>query len=138
MIGPPDARQRFRGTFLKQPLHRAPLPAHLGQGELVRTFPSDHDEIDAGREHVRPLAEALAAEAFHAVSPDRRADFLRHDHPKPCGRLRRRPGSRRHQQREMRGPHAQATALGGHELAVLAQPSVRAEAPGQSRPGYFL
>ena len=46
MIRAGRPRQRFHGSFLKQPRDRAPLGANLGEGQLGGPFTGDHHEID--------------------------------------------------------------------------------------------
>jgi hypothetical protein len=124
MLAAVRPRQRFRGSFLKQSLHGAPLVAHVGQAQLGSTFPSDDDEIDPVGQEPGPLPEALPAEALDAVAADGRADALG-DHEAQAGRT----GwgrLRGHEEREMRRSDAAPLALGDDELAVLAQAS-RAE-----------
>jgi len=124
MLAAVRPRQRFRGTFFKQSLHRAPLVAHVRQPQLGRAFPSDDDEIDPIGQELRPQAEALAAQPLDAVAADGRPDAAPDDEA-DAGRTGR-GRLRRDEQREMGRSDTAPLALGDDELAVLAQAS-RAE-----------
>jgi hypothetical protein len=45
-------RQRFRGSFLKQPTCRAPLGTKIGQAQPGRPLTSDDNQVDSQREEV--------------------------------------------------------------------------------------
>ena len=120
MIRADRARQRFRGSFLKQRRDRAPLGTDLGDAELGRPFASNHHEIDSLRQKVRQSSKALAAEALDAIAPHCAADSPPDDEAEARRTRRRRLGC--HEQREMGRPYAPARALRPHELCVLAEP----------------
>ena len=129
------ARQGFHRPFLKQRTHGAPLRLDLGETQLGSAFASDHDEIHPVRQELRKRAEALAAEAFHAVAAYGGADAFGH-HQAEAGW----PGRRRlrgDEQREVGRTHPTARALGEHELAMPPQPAFHHRRVFCGR-GYFL
>ena len=71
-------RQGFFRAAPQHALHGEPLGAGLGEAERVRPLASDHDQVDAGREELRPLAEALAADALDPVARDGVSNLPRH------------------------------------------------------------
>jgi hypothetical protein len=146
MIDSSCTRQRFHGTFLKQPLDAAPLGTHIREPELVGSFARNHDEIHAVGQQGRPLPEALAAEPFHAVALHGAPDLARHDQPEPSRTGLTSP-LRRHEQGEVGGAHAASKALRPDELLVLPHPAVRPEGSAArahgarcigQQPSYFL
>jgi hypothetical protein len=119
-------RQRFRSAPPEKARDALPFGPHARQIELGSARARDHDEIDALGNQPRPCAEALAAQAFDAISPDRVANPSSHDKAEP---RRSRSGLGSHEEREVRCPYptCRPLALGPHELHVLAKPAVGAE-----------
>ena len=113
-------RQRFHGAFFKHRQCRTPLGTYLFQPQLVRADPCDHDEIHPIRQQFRPRAKALTADPLDPVPPDGRPYRSGNDEPQPSPPRRGRLG--RHQQGEMRRPHALSRPLGADELRVAPEP----------------
>jgi hypothetical protein len=118
------ARQRFHGSFLKQCPDRAPLGLDVGQGQLGRTFTSNHDEIHPVRQELGAGAKALPAEPFDPVAAYGAPDTARDDDAQ--ARRTRGRGLSRDQEREVRRADTAPGTLGDHELGVPSQPAVDA------------
>jgi hypothetical protein len=137
------ARQRFRGSFLEQPLDPEPLGADTLEVELRCARAGDDDEVDPFREQVRLGPEALTAEPLHAVSLHGAADPAAHDQAEP---RRARHALSRQEEREVGGTDAARVlvALRAREFRVFAESSVGAERHDARRrqataaPAYFL
>jgi len=74
-------RQCLARPLTKGPLNTSPLCPYFREAKRRGAHTSNHDEIDAVDEKVRPKPKALSAEALHAISLGSTAKLPRDHHP---------------------------------------------------------